>query len=1005
VLTFYLNSLLMKFTRRAPLDQKPRRLSPLALVVAFSLTCAIVFGSPAKAQNAPAQDLAAQQIETEGRRVNEVSVVDEKGETVAEHLPALSLKAGEAFDFAQERDSLRALYRTGDYAEIRVTATDVSGGVDVSFIVIRNYFNNTIRIEKLKPPPTEAAALASLRLALGEPFRESALREGIARLEDSLRTEGLYSAQVTSTLSPHEDTRQMDITITIDPGFRALVGDIELKNQTPYSDDELIRRSKLTPKNSLTSSRLARASQRLKKFLVDQGYLSAGVVITPGDYNSDSKRVPLSIQVTAGPRVRVQATGAHLSKDQLRKLLPIFAEGAVDEDLLQEGRRNIRDFFQREGYFDADVQFNSHDSTEGGGERVITYQISRGERFRLANVSFEGNKYFSTSLLAGRLQLQPASFASRGRFSQRIVQDDADSIRGLYLSNGFLNSKVTSSVDDNYQGKKGNLHVSFSIIEGAQTLVASLKIDGNYALTNDSLLAIVGSTAGQPYSDASVASDRNNILAIYYNEGFPGARFQEVVSPPDATNRVQVVYHITEGPRIEVSQVLLSGYQFTRPGIISRQVRIQAGGPLREGDVVDTQHRLYNLGVFNRVQIAPQNPAGTDPDKTVVVNVEEGGRYTIAYGGGFEVQRLAGGAENPNGTIIAASPRGIFEISRSNMFGRAQTLTFRVRASTLQYRSLLSYTADNFLEHRKLSLQILGFADKTQDINTFTSIRYEGAVQLIGKISPTSSLQFQYFYRHVEIPVTSLRIDPEEVPLLSQPTRVSGFGATYVRDRRDNPADAKRGMFNSVDMSVAAKSFGSSASFFRAVYQNSSFYPFGRAFVFARSVRFGVEETLDGTAEMDVPLPERLFAGGGSTLRGFGLNQAGPRDPVTGFPIGGLALLAFNQELRFPMSLPYVGNRLGGTLFYDAGNVYTDVNHVSFAWKPPSPANLDYFSHTVGFGVRYPTPIGPVRLDFGYQLNPAQYQVMVTNPTTGTTQTELFRLPHFQFFFNIGPVF
>ena len=980
----------MKALGRASLTDQSKRATAFVAALAFSLLGAVT---------TPGQENG---LDIEGRRVNEIRVVDENGAAVSEHLPPLSLKPGEPFDFAQERDTLRTLYRTGDYAKILVTASDeADGGVDVNFVVRRNYFTNTIRIQGLKPPPTEAAALASLRLGLGEPFRESALRDGIERLEETLRAEGLYSAHAAWTLTPHEETRQMDITITVDSGLRALVGELQIKNETPYSDDELTRRSKITPKNQFTSARLTRASQRLRKFLVDQGYLGAGVVITPGTYDPSSNRVPLAYQVTAGPRVRVETTGAHLSKDQLHKLLPIFAEGAVDEDLLQEGRRNIRDLFQREGYFDADVQVGSHEGFPGGGERVITYEISRGERFRLAKVTFDGNKYFGASLLSGRLLLQPESFASRGRFSQRIVQDDSDSIRGLYLSNGFLDAKVNSAVDDNYRGKKGNLHVSFNIVEGPQTLVASLQIGGNHALSTGALLAIVGSTSGQPYSDAGVASDRNNILAIYYNEGFPEARFQESVTPAGASNRVQVIYRITEGPRIEVSKVLLSGYQFTRPGIIARQVRIQAGGPLREGDVVDTQHRLYNLGVFNRVQIAPQNPNGTDPDKTVVVNAEEGGRYTIAYGGGFEVQRLAGGSENPNGTILAASPRGIFEISRLNMFGRAQTLTFRLRASTLQYRSLLSYTADNFLEHRKLSLQILGFADKTQDINTFTSIRYEGAVQLIGKISPTSSIQFQYFYRHVEIPVSSLRIDPEEVPLLSQPTRVSGFGATYVRDRRDNPADAKRGMFNSVDLSVASKSLGSSASFFRAVYQNSSFYPFGRAFVFARSLRFGVEQTLDGTQEADVPLPERLFAGGGSTLRGFGLNQAGPRDPVTGFPIGGLALLAFNQELRFPMNLPYVGNRLGGTLFYDAGNVYSDISHVSFAWKPPSPTNLSYFSHTVGFGVRYPTPIGPVRLDFGYQLNPAQYQV--TDLTTNTTQ--LFRLPHFQFFFNIGPVF
>jgi len=151
----------------------------------------------------------------------------------------------------------------------------------------------------------------------------------------------------------------------------------------------------------------------------------------------------------------------------------------------------------------------------------------------------------------------------------------------------------------------------------------------------------------------------------------------------------------------------------------------------------------------------------------------------------------------------------------------------------------------------------------------------------------------------------------------------------------------------------------------------------------------------------EIPLPERFFAGGGTTLRGFGLNQAGPRDPCTGFPIGGLAMLVFNQELRFPMRLPFIGNRLGGTVFYDGGNVYTDVNHITLKWKTNSPTDLNYFSHTVGFGLRYPTPVGPVRVDFGFLLNPGYYQIF----NTTTSQIEPVELPHFGFSFNIGPVF
>ena len=966
--------------------------TPAVACVARIFALALLFALPARGQV----------VSFEGRTVAEIRVVDELGNPVPQRIPPLTLAVGKPFDFPAERESLRSLYRTGDYSDIRVTATDQPAGVRVDFIVRRNFYYNEIRIEGLKPPPTESAARAALRLPLGEPFRESEVSDAIGRLESALHDDGFYTAKIARTLEPHEDTRQMNIAIGVSPGPRAAVGDINVQNQTSYPDKEMVRRSKISRGKPMTAGRLSRGAQNLRMYLVDQGYLGAGAIITPGTYDPASNRVPLDMSVTAGPRMRLEITGAHLSKTKRRKLLPIYAEGAVDEDLLQEGRRNIRDYFQSQGYFNADVEVTSRQD-DSAGQRVIGYEISRGDRFRVAGVAFEGNKYFRNELLSRRLLLQPASFASKGRFSQQLMRADADSIRTLYLSNGFRDAQVSSSVDDQYEGKKNNLFVTFHIVEGAQTLISDLRIEGNQAIPLSSLLNVTGSTAGEPYSEVDVASDRNNILALYYNEGFPQAAFQEEVIPGSRPNGVRLVYHITEGTRVDVSQVLLTGYEHTREGIISRQVEIKPEGPLREGDVAKTQRQLYDLGVFDRVQIASQNPAGTDPDKTVVVEAHEGQRYTIGYGVGLEVQRIAGGSTSPNGSIIGASPRGIFEIARANMFGRAQTLSFKARASTLEYRVALGYTASNFANQRNLDLQLTGFADKTQDINTFTSTRFEGGLQLAQKLTPSSSILYRYFYRRVK--ASDLRIAADEIPLLSQPTLVSGFGITYARDRRDDPGDPTHGNFNTVDASYAARTLGSGADFFRGFFQNSSFHPFGRAFVFARSVRFGVEETTGTTEELDVPLPERFFAGGGTSLRGFGLNQAGPRDPVTGFPIGGLALLVFNQELRFPMRLPFVGERLGGTIFYDGGNVYSDIDHISFAYKPPSLTNLDYFSHTVGFGLRYPTPIGPVRVDFGYQLNPASYQATVTPANTMTPVTETLTLPHFGFSFNIGPVF
>jgi outer membrane protein insertion porin family len=970
----------------------------------------------------------------EGQVVAEVRVVDESGMPVTEKIPPLPLETGKPFDFTAERESLRDLYRMGDYANIRVTSAAAPGGLRIDFIVERNFYNNVIQVEGIKEPPSNPAALAAIRLNLGDPFRESAVREAVGRLQNSLHDDGLYEAKVSWKFFPDVNAREMDVTFTVDPGPRAHVGAVTIDNNTPYTDAQILRRSKVTQKDAVTSAGLSHASDRVKKYLVKQGYLGAGALFERGTYDEQTKRVPLTLSVTAGPRVRIEVNGAHISGSRQKKLLPMYAEGAVDEDLLQEGRRNLRDYLQSQGYFDADVKVESRQD-DTLKERVITYDVTRGSRYRLAGVAFDGNKYFPAQLLTRRLSLQPASFASSGRFSQQMLRDDIDSIRDVYLSNGFQDAQVTASVDDHYREKKNNLFVKFHIVEGTQTFISSLKIDGNHALSTATLLNVSGSTPGQPYSEANVTSDRNNILALYYNDGFPEASFHEETAHGSKPNEMQLVYHITEGNRIEVAKVLLTGYQYTRPGIIARQVDIKPGGPLRESDVATTQRQLYNLGVFDRVQIAPQNPSGSDPEKALVVEALEGHRYTISYGFGFEVQRIAGGGTassttaggattttvNPNNSILGASPRGIFEISRDNMFGRAQTLSFQARGSTLEYRFASTYTANNFLATHTLSLLFTAFAEKTQDINTFTSTRYEGGAQLVEKLSSSSSLLYRYFYRDVKAANLAETISPEEIPLFSQPEQVSGFGVTYARDRRDNPADASHGSFNTADFSYASTEFASSATYFRGFFQNSTFYSLGRSFVIARSMRFGIEEPLGKTIEginipfnpaqcssttpepleEVIPLPERFFAGGGTSLRGFGLNQAGPRDPCTGFPIGGLALLVFNQELHFPMRLPWVGNKLGGTIFYDGGNVFTDVNHITLRWKPPSLTDLDYFSHTIGFGVRYPTPVGPVRVDIGYQLNPASYQAFDTT----TQQAVIYHLSHFGFSFNIGPVF
>ena len=687
---------------------------------------------------------------------------------------------------------------------------------------------------------------------------------------------------------------------------------------------------------------------------------------------------------------------------------------------------------------------------------MITFTVERGDHHKLTGIDIEGNKYFDSELLRSRLTVYQSALGSRGKFSRRLLEADRSSMEGLYKTNGFLDAKVEANIQDNYHGREGDLYVKFIVNEGIQTRVASLKIEGNHALSEEELQGVVGSLPGQPYSDANVGSDRANILALYYNEGYPEATLRPTFEDVDATRdnaaaqaaaekhgskkpaefkEMNVTYHIEEGPQTRVRRVLISGYKHTRSGVIQRLIQVKENAPLRQGEVVDTQRRLYNLGVFNRVTVAPQNPSGSDPDKDVVALVEEAKRYTLAYGGGFEVQRLASSTDPTSGSIQAA-PRGIFEISKLNLTGHADTLSLKVRGSTLQGRALLGYSSPNTFGNPKLSFQATTYFEKTRDINTFNETRYEASVQLTQQASPRTTLLYTYSFR--KILVSDLKIKPEEIPLFEQPTLVSQFGISWVRDTRDNPAEATKGTVNSADFGIADTYLGSSASFTRFLYQNSSYYPIKRRFSFARSIRFGVLNPYRDTVSLTfpaptgpvlprvIPLPERLFAGGGTSLRVFALNQAGPRDSTSGFPVGGQAMLILNQEFRFPMRLPYFGSSLGGALFYDGGNVYSRATRISFRSSLPKPTfdtsatpqcltncsnELNYFAHTIGLGLRYATPVGPVRIDLGYQLNRPFFVLPIPCPsgsttcTTGSLGFQAGQLPRFQIFFNLGAPF
>lgn len=952
----------------------------------------------------------------QGRRVHDIQFRGVESDDKNQLQALLAQKTNEPLDRGKIRQSLQDLNATGRFAEIQVEAQlRPDNEVSLVFVASQNYFVNYVTVEGAPKKPTEYQLVNVTKLQLGQLYREEDLAFSLDRMTALMKENGYYRSVIKAEKTFQPKTQLVDIRFTAVPGSQATVGEVRIEGNPGRPPEEVLRIAKLHPGDTVTHDRISNAVQRLRKKLQKNNRVEARVAITSTIYRPAQDKVDYVFNIDTGPIVLVKVEGAKLSARTIKKYVPVYEENSVDDDLLNEGRRNLRDYLETRGYFDAKVGYK-RENDPAKNQTTITYVVDRGVLHKLNEVVIAGNKYFPTDVIRERMQVQPAGHLfSRGLFSQTLIARDMTTIEELYHANGFQNVRVSNEVNDDYLGEAGRMAVFVQIVEGAQTRVANLHIEGVNKIPQEDLRSVISNIEGQPYSDRNVNTDRDAILNAYFNHGFPNATFDAQATPANPEHTlIDVTYTIHEGEQFFVDEVLVSGLNYTKPFVVQRQLQIHSEDPLSQEQMVNTQSKLYDLGIFNEVDTAVQNPDGAEKDKNVLVQTREAKRYTFDYGIGFEVQTGSPqGSPTPQGNTTA-SPRATFDVTRLNFRGLAHTLVFRSHVGALEKLVLISYDAPRYFDRDNLRLTVTALYDNTIDVQTFTSERLEGSVQLQQTLTKATTLLYRMTYRRVRAFNFANNVDPALIPLFNQPVRVGMPGFTYIRDNRDNPIESHKGSYTSLDLGLAADFFGSEANFSRYIAQNTTYHSFKKKkYVLARSTRIGVENLFGNT--LLVPFPERFFAGGGNSLRGYGLNQAGPRDLVSGLPLGGNAVFVNNLELRFPpVYLPYLEDNLSFVIFQDTGNVFDTAHNMFHSFTrfnqrniadckslvaTPNPCRFDYMSAAVGGGIRYKTPVGPVRLDLGYNLNPPVFPVRAGIPPS------IEVLHRFNFYFSIGQTF
>jgi outer membrane protein assembly factor BamA len=822
---------------------------------------------------------------------------------------------GETYHPEAVRRSIQQLFSLGVFSDIKVEAFpagDERNEVSVLFRLFPRLEVAEVDVEGLETSPDLSALRSRLleesQVQRGDPLEVDRLAAAAERLSVLLRAEGYPWASVEPEASFQSPSAV--VVFHVEPGARALLGALDIQGVPPHIEAHIRRELALVEGAPYSRRELDEKIQTLSTRWKEAGYYRATVSIE--EVPAAAARVDVRITPEMGPRVRVEVRGWDFGEKELRKLVPLFTEARFTEDLVEESRANLEEALREQGHRDAAVSVE-REILGDDHLLVLRFVAEPGPRFEVASIEIEGLRSASEAEIRALLVTRSRGRVGSAPFRKKIWEADLKEVRTYLESRGYHRAGV-DSLERLDPEAEGVLTLVLHVEEGPRAFVSRVELEGASALEPEAVLAATRIAPSDPFASSEVVAARERILTLYRNQGFRGAEVEARSGLDEEGVTALVTFVVREGERTRVDRVILAGLRVTRESSVRKLVTVRPGEPLSPLAIAETRQNLVGSGLFRSVDIEPLPPDPATLRSDVLITLEEGPRTTFAYGFGYEEQQLA---------------RAEVEVTRRNLFG-------------LDLPAFVSF-----------------FAEK-EDRSSFDYNRVGVGLQFSKRVSRDQNLFLRY--RFDQTKVFQLEVDIDELDRRFRNTRISALSLASVTDRRDDPLNPRSGQFRILDVEWSATALGTQAPYLKGLAQQFFYIRMPHDMVAAVGLRLGVGQTYREDRDALIPIAERFFAGGATTLRGFALDEASPKrkivlpngDVVDGEPIGGNVLALLNLELRFPI----LGN-LRGVVFSDNGNVYRRLEVIELLnWR-----------YNMGFGFRYDTPLGPLRVDYGFKLD------------------------------------
>lgn len=874
---------------------------------------------------------AAGSSQTEPVSINSVNVAVDGLPASQDIQDLVTIQPGDVFSLYEINHIIKQLYKTGLFSEIKVERQGRERA-DLTFQLSRRLYVRHIAFSGDTQISGSWLRGQMTTLTEGEPYSPDKLGRAESEVKQALAGRGQFDTEVEAVVRKDPQVSFVDITFRLNGSREYIVGDIGFTGDVIFPKEELTGVIKTSIGDVFAPRVLESDLVRLRDLYINRGYQRVQVEVQNRVFSKENERVVLTLSIEAREKIEIEINGADVPVSLIR---PIWEADIFEEWGLEEGKAKIITFLRRKGHLFANVNpsIQRQDNTI-----LVQYDVSPGDRYKIDEIVFEGLQYFSPEELKNRLAIQENIPFLTNIDGARLFELPYE-IESLYETEGFTDTRISL----NFKLLDSRVTPVFYVEEGPQKVIQTISFSGNRFFNESRLQEEIESHPDGGFYQPQLQNDVEKLETFYLDQGFREftIRFD---AEQEEKNIFSVSFSIQEGRRVKIENIIITGNEVTRRNTVMREVLLNPGDYAYNDRIRMTKRRLENLGIFAEVNI---EEISLSPERiNLLINLREGERNYVSLGIGLETKNEPRSFEIWNNVV---RPRGTTEFIRSNIFGTAAQFSLVGQLSIKEKRAVVIWEQP-YLFGIPVEMFLNAWLEQ-EERKSYSYDRRGVSLSAIRPLAGDEDRLVMLTFRYAETSLFDLQIAESGVDRQFFPFSATSISGSFILDRRSDPFNPETGTFFSTALDWAYPLFNSESDYLKLFSKYQHIFPVMPGFHFSLTARLGL-----GRGRM--PIHERFFAGGSNSFRGTEFDELGPKDPQSLKPVGGKALLLFNFDMIFPI-LSDLQN-LNGAVFYDVGNVFSKRRQVA----------LSGLENSLGFGLRYRTPLGPIRLELAWNLDP-----------------------------------